>query len=867
MRYLFWINEGASDYGNLVLCAVDAVKRAGNAVHVVIGRSGRIASDGYEMLDAGKRDFRSIMKSIDQSDITWLPPKNSQGYAAVRASEGIESSIAKTIIQYFKPDYVVTKNGRIKDVKHIRSIKNALANDAKFVSIDRLSSGKYDHLKHKTDKDVALSIARSSRLVGRAKNLVVADQGLASAVVTDGRMMADRCAELVENSAIRDVSAGSISGRVESPEMNSILFGDTLSIRGWVDCGSLNIRSIVARVNGKEFKFSAFFVRGDIVEKTKNHNSMGFDFSIPMEGFGCRVKIALYIVDGDGNERAWKNMFVWANDTIVKTPSLPVISGDFKVVGDKGMSYVSGSVSAESMQVSHIEMIQLGKVLCRYDVSENPDGDSEFHCELDSAYDSSLPIHAWIHTRGRGCVYWMSSNGDRVNDFELSCECGCVVSPSDGGVVLNASAAAQVAGTNVYVCGRMQGAPRSLSRSVSVDVAAEGLGNRIVVELLSADGKYSSINLWRHVPVNGYPEKGPCISVPNSSAIPGASKVSNRIVVIRKEPAPTDELYVIGPLAGLAGNGIVDVVCVNTNDEIESGIARTDILMPGDNVIVSRYVTKPWIDKITQMKCVLGKVVYLLDDDLANAADSIWLPGGYRKKIMDVAGGEFQTMINLCDKFVVTCKYLHRHYRSQKTDLLEPPFLRERSDMSHWNDIDEFVIWYDGTIVHRDDLDAIAPALKVIHNKYRNVKIRMLMGRYAPRILKDLPRVDVLYPMTWEDYKKYSVTNIAHIGLAPILNVPYNKGKSFVKMFDIAAMGAVGVYSNTFPYSEVVSHGKDGFLINNDPSLWVDAISWVIDHPDEARAMAIESQLKCKDVGAMGRLTNYWSELFGLTKT
>jgi len=187
--------------------------------------------------------------------------------------------------------------------------------------------------------------------------------------------------------------------------------------------------------------------------------------------------------------------------------------------------------------------------------------------------------------------------------------------------------------------------------------------------------------------------------------------------------------------------------------------------------------------------------------------------------------------------------------------------------MSHLDDLSEIRLEYHGTQVHRADLDAISAALVWVHDNYPNVRIRTYMGRYAPARLRNLDRVEIVPDIPWEDYKRAVAESPAHIALAPMLETPYNKAKSFVKIMDIARLGAVGLYTRRPPFEDVITHGENGMLLENDGLLWRYALCWLIENPEEIRRMALAAQDLANNLGDVERLSAYWRNLiFGEQK-
>jgi glycosyltransferase involved in cell wall biosynthesis len=67
-----------------------------------------------------------------------------------------------------------------------------------------------------------------------------------------------------------------------------------------------------------------------------------------------------------------------------------------------------------------------------------------------------------------------------------------------------------------------------------------------------------------------------------------------------------------------------------------------------------------------------------------------------------------------------------------------------------------------------------------------------------------------------------------HIGLAPLLDTPFNRAKSPIKAMDYAAMGMVVLASDMPVYRGSLADGKAGRLVANDPHAWFEALSWLV---------------------------------------
>jgi hypothetical protein len=108
----------------------------------------------------------------------------------------------------------------------------------------------------------------------------------------------------------------------------------------------------------------------------------------------------------------------------------------------------------------------------------------------------------------------------------------------------------------------------------------------------------------------------------------------------------------------------------------------------------------------------------------------------------------------------------------------------------------------------------------------RDVRIafEIIGGSDVYRRYRKLPRVTVVHPMSWPSYRDFLAMPGRHIGLAPLLDHPFNKARSCTKFFDITRSGAVGIYAKDSACSHMVRHGVEGLLVGHEHSAWVNAI-------------------------------------------
>lgn len=105
-----------------------------------------------------------------------------------------------------------------------------------------------------------------------------------------------------------------------------------------------------------------------------------------------------------------------------------------------------------------------------------------------------------------------------------------------------------------------------------------------------------------------------------------------------------------------------------------------------------------------------------------------------------------------------------------------------------------------------------------------------------------------------KNYPKWVSSYKFDIGIAPLLDNNFNRGKSNLRWLEMSALGIPTVASNVGHFQETIKHGETGFLVNNH-SEWLDCLDRLC---DDARLRA--------DIGKNARreMKKYWSpELTG----
>jgi hypothetical protein len=278
----------------------------------------------------------------------------------------------------------------------------------------------------------------------------------------------------------------------------------------------------------------------------------------------------------------------------------------------------------------------------------------------------------------------------------------------------------------------------------------------------------------------------------------------------------------------------------------------------GANLLIVRSLGERWVRLLERHHERIGRIVYLIDDDLGAVTRTDGLPTAYVARLSGLAMRQ-PALLALADEVVACCEALVAQLGREHANvsLLTPPMLAPETELADFTQSD-WTIGYHGTRAHRDDIAHLAPALTPVMASHPQARLEIMMGRQVPESFCGIARLETPEALPWKAFQQYQATRRIQIGLAPLLETPFNRGKSWIKFLDIAAMGGVGIYSCRAPYDGIVEHGVDGLLVGDDPSEWRAALEQLLADPAATQVMAERALQKARDIGAVEACTNFW---------
>lgn len=148
---------------------------------------------------------------------------------------------------------------------------------------------------------------------------------------------------------------------------------------------------------------------------------------------------------------------------------------------------------------------------------------------------------------------------------------------------------------------------------------------------------------------------------------------------------------------------------------------------------------------------------------------------------------------------------------------------------------------------HGGDFDTIQDAIIKILAKYPKATLVLANGPAkggVPDWIKGHKQVEYHSASEWVPILKYPkfLANLdIDIGIAPLIDSAFNRGKSNLKWLENSALGIPTVAANVGPYAECIRPGQDGFLADNDAEFFA-ALDCLISNRKTRKSMGMAAK-------------------------
>ncbi len=304
-------------------------------------------------------------------------------------------------------------------------------------------------------------------------------------------------------------------------------------------------------------------------------------------------------------------------------------------------------------------------------------------------------------------------------------------------------------------------------------------------------------------------------------------------------PTPCGYIRLLQPLNHPASAGDFDI-------RVET--AKTIFDVDADIIVTQRFAM-PDVETADRLaahaRCMGATLLFDLDDDLLNIPRTHPDAADLRPRVKVV-----RRMLDVADAVQVSTPDLAERLASIRPDAV---VIENGLDERIWKQPapsfrDQPVrILCMGTTTHDRDFAMIEPALSRLKAEYDDrIKIDVIGMTSRNDLPHGLNRIGPP-PSAMRSYPGFvnwltSTEPPWHIGLAPLLDTPFNRGKSAIKAMDYAALGLVVLASDTPVYRGSIADGSAGQLVPNNPGAWYAALNWLLRSREERLTVAARSR-------------------------
>ncbi len=289
---------------------------------------------------------------------------------------------------------------------------------------------------------------------------------------------------------------------------------------------------------------------------------------------------------------------------------------------------------------------------------------------------------------------------------------------------------------------------------------------------------------------------------------------------------------VLNSLEALVNDGRCCMKFIKTLDIKKADIQWADI------VIIVRGCEPVTLNVARAAKKTGRLIVYFLDDDLLNVPKDVSCSAYFEDKSIRYSMKEILALSDVLWYVNPLIGKLYGEYFSGR-HLMTRIAIKTETDHACKSREKTINILYAGSIDHEP-----------LINKYLRAPIEYITDKYGDKVTFTFVGADphitgnpgVRFHSYFADYEQYSsfIRNGNFIiGLAPSETSRFYQCKYLNKFIEYTRFGIVGIYTNSMPYTMEVVNDVNGFLTENTPEKWREAI----EHAIESR----ENLLLCKE--------------------
>jgi hypothetical protein len=257
-----------------------------------------------------------------------------------------------------------------------------------------------------------------------------------------------------------------------------------------------------------------------------------------------------------------------------------------------------------------------------------------------------------------------------------------------------------------------------------------------------------------------------------------------------------------------------------------------------------------------------GQLIYLIDDDIEAACDSLDLPPHYRERLIRFHEDHHRALTERADTLIVTSQALKERFAWHRdVKLLHPVWHLPMANDSHFEEIERggpIRAVHLGSGSHAAGLAFLEPVIGELLQRHPRLHFTYVGHRPALGALDRHPRVARIRPRSWRRYRMWIGRQRFHLGFYPVPDTPFDRARSHNKLLEYGVVGAVGAYSKSWPPA---GHVDESAIIAEGQHEWVEAISSALAAPEKLLSLAAAARPALDRLNNPATQRGFWSEL------
>lgn len=262
-----------------------------------------------------------------------------------------------------------------------------------------------------------------------------------------------------------------------------------------------------------------------------------------------------------------------------------------------------------------------------------------------------------------------------------------------------------------------------------------------------------------------------------------------------------------------------------------------------------------------------GRLLYLVDDDIAAAKVSPSLPPDYRDRLVRFYDEHHRALVKRADTLVVTSATLMEKFASHPdVRLLHPVWHLPLADDRHFDELDrgrKVRAVHLGSGSHAAGLSFLTPILEVLLDQHERLDFTYVGRNPALGNLDRHPRVHRLRPRSWPSYRRWIRNQRFHLGLYPLPDTPFDRARSHNKLLEHGVVGVAGMYSSTWPAAQMLLGSS--LSAGESAEQWIEVLSSSLARPEGLRQRMLQARPALTGLNDPNIQRRFWSELLDIT--